>query len=88
MKKRVKWGLVAIVGAGLIGWGVYSQMPKPNEELAEADKVMANQNKGKSAKYQCYHCKATSVNRRNSDHRQPDTRRRSKPFVRDVRQNR
>ena len=49
MKKRVKWGLVAIVGAGLIGWGVYSQMPKPNEELAEADKVMANQKQGKKA---------------------------------------
>lgn len=49
MKKRVKWGLVAIVGAGLIGWGIYSQMPKPNEELAEADKVMANQKQGKKA---------------------------------------
>ena len=49
MKKRVKWGLVAIVGAGLICWGIYSQIPKPNEELAEADKVMANQKQGKKA---------------------------------------
>lgn len=40
MKKRVKWSLVALVGAGLIGWGVYSQMPQPNEELAEANQVM------------------------------------------------
>ena len=49
MKKRVKWGISAVIGAGLAGWGIYSQMPKPNEELAEADKVMTNQSKGKKA---------------------------------------
>lgn len=49
MKKRVKWSLVALVGAGLIGWGVYSQMPQPNEELAEANQVMTTQSRGKKA---------------------------------------
>ena len=49
MKKRVKWGIIAVIGAGLAGWGIYSQMPKPNEELAEANKVMTNQSKGKKA---------------------------------------
>lgn len=40
MNKKLKGGLIVVIGAGLIGWGIYSQMPKPNEELAEADKVM------------------------------------------------
>ena len=40
MDKKVKWGIVILVGAGLIGWGIYSRLPKANEELAEADKVM------------------------------------------------
>lgn len=41
MNKKLKWSVITVVGAGLIGWGVWSQMPKPNEELAEADKVMS-----------------------------------------------
>ena len=40
MDKKVKWGIVILVGAGLIGWGIYSRLPKANEELAAADKVM------------------------------------------------
>ena len=39
MDKRIKWGIIILVGAGLIGGGIYSQMPKQNEELAAADKV-------------------------------------------------
>lgn len=42
MDKRVKWGIIAVVGAGLIGGGIYSQMPKQNEELAAADKVTSS----------------------------------------------
>ena len=50
MKKRVKWSIIGVVGAGLIGWGIYSQLPKPNEELAEADKVMTSgSNRSKKA---------------------------------------
>ena len=37
MNKKLKTGLIIAIGAGLAGWGIYSQMPKPNEELAEAD---------------------------------------------------
>lgn len=40
MNKKLKWGLTIVIGAGLVGWGIYSQMPKTNEELAEADKIM------------------------------------------------
>ena len=47
MNKKLKGGLIVVIGAGLIGWGIYSQMPKPNEELAEADKVMKTDVPGK-----------------------------------------
>ena len=40
MNKKVKWGIIISIGAGLIGGGIYSQLPKENEELAAADKVM------------------------------------------------
>ena len=43
MNKRVKWGIIIVIGAGLIGGGIYSQLPKENEELAAADKVMTGQ---------------------------------------------
>ena len=41
MNKKVKWGIIIFIGAGLIGWGIYSQLPKENQELAAADKVMS-----------------------------------------------
>lgn len=47
MDKRIKWGIIIIVGAGLIGGGIYSQMPKQNAELAAADKVTQSQKGGK-----------------------------------------
>ena len=46
MNKRVKWGIIIVIGAGLIGGGIYSQLPKENEELAAADKVMTSQRSG------------------------------------------
>ena len=39
MNKKVKWGLIAFIACGLVVWGVYSQLPKLNSELAQADKV-------------------------------------------------
>ena len=47
MNKKTKWGIIILVGAGIIGGGIYSQLPKKNDELAAADKVMGgNQKKG------------------------------------------
>ena len=47
MNKKFKTGLIIVIGAGLVGWGIYTQMPKPNEELAEADKIMTRQSPAK-----------------------------------------
>ena len=38
MNKKAKWTLVGLIVAGLVGWGIYSQMPKENGELADAEK--------------------------------------------------
>lgn len=47
MNRKVKWGIIAVIGAGLVGGAVYSQLPKENEELTAADKVVAADNKSK-----------------------------------------
>ena len=47
MNKKLKTGLIIVIGAGLVGWGIYTQIPKPNEELAEADKIMTRQSPAK-----------------------------------------
>lgn len=39
MNKPTKWGLVGVIIIGLAGWGIWSQMPKENEELQLADQV-------------------------------------------------
>ena len=46
MNKKLKWGLTALILISLAAWGVYSQLPKENKELAAADKVA----KGKGGK--------------------------------------
>lgn len=45
MNKKVRWGLIAFIAIGLAGWGIYSQLPKTNEDLKAADEVS-----GKDAK--------------------------------------
>ena len=47
MNKKVKWGIIIVISAGLIGGGIYSQLPKENEDLTAADKVMTGQRGGK-----------------------------------------
>ena len=48
MNKKTKWGIIILVGAGIIGGGIYSQLPKKNDELTAADKVMSgNKKKGR-----------------------------------------
>ena len=47
MNKKVKWGIIIFIGAGLIGGGIYSQLPKENKELAAADKVMSTNRNNK-----------------------------------------
>lgn len=41
MDKRLKWSLVAVIACGLVGWGIYSQLPKVNAELEQAEKDSA-----------------------------------------------
>ena len=54
MNKKTKWGIIILVGAGIIGGGIYSQLPKKNDELAAADKVMgSNKKRGKQLVYFC-----------------------------------
>lgn len=70
MDKKVKWGIVILVGAGLIGWGIYSRLPKANEELAAADKVMTGKQinkKGSERKRQNH--KTTIADRPDSNQR-------------------
>lgn len=47
MNKKIKWSLIGFIGIGLIGWGVYSQLPKTNKDLKEADNTSKTQTKGK-----------------------------------------
>lgn len=47
MNRKVKWGIITVIGAGLIGGAIYSQLPKENEELTAADKVMDTGSKTK-----------------------------------------
>lgn len=47
MNKKIKVGLIVLIAAGLTGWGIYSQLPKENEELAAADKVTTGKKGGK-----------------------------------------
>lgn len=49
MNKKTKWGIILFVGAGIIGGGIYSQLPKENDELTAADKMMTG-NKQNSKK--------------------------------------
>ena len=53
MNKKTKWGIIILVGAGIIGGGIYSQLPKKNNELAAADKVMGGKSKKGKQIFKC-----------------------------------
>ena len=48
MNKKLKWGLVALILLSLTAWGIYSQLPKNNKELAAADKVLKGKPKSRA----------------------------------------
>ena len=64
MNKKVKWGLIAFIACGLVVWGVYSQLPKLNSELAQADKVES----GDKAKKNILNILSTSSASKNFTH--------------------
>ena len=37
MDKRIKWGIVALIGIGLIGLAIHTFVPRTNDELAEVE---------------------------------------------------
>lgn len=45
MNKKTKWGIIILISAGIIGGGIYSQLPKTNDELTAADKLAGNAQK-------------------------------------------
>lgn len=47
MNKKVKWGLITVIGLGLIGWGIYSQRPRINEELETTENAASQQSSKK-----------------------------------------
>ena len=49
MNKRVKWGIILIIGIGLSGLGIYQFTPHENEELTAAD-ALPKENKSKTLK--------------------------------------
>lgn len=49
MNKRVKWGLIIAIGAGLAGLGIYQFTPRENEELTAAD-ALPKENKQRTLK--------------------------------------
>lgn len=65
MNKKTKWGIIILIGAGIIGGGIYSQLPKTNDELAAADKVKKYPKEWKKdSERQRQSNKASTVNRR------------------------
>lgn len=64
MNKKTKWGIIILIGAGIIGGGIYSQLPKTNDELAAADKVKHPKEWEENSERQCQSHKTSTINRR------------------------
>ena len=40
MSKKLRWAIIILIGVGIVGGFVYSQIPKTNKDLEAADKIM------------------------------------------------
>ncbi len=40
MNKKLKWAIIILIGVGIVGGFVYSQIPKTNKDLEAADKIV------------------------------------------------
>ena len=49
MNKRIKWGIIILIGAGLAGLGIYQFTPHENKELTAAD-ALPKENKQRTLK--------------------------------------
>ena len=45
MDKRIKWGIVALIGIGLIGLAIHTFVPRTNDELAEVEQQKPEANR-------------------------------------------
>ena len=41
MNKKVKWGILCVIGAAIVGGVFYSQLPKTNKDLDAADRMVS-----------------------------------------------
>ena len=61
MNKKLKWGLVALILVALTVWGIYSQRPETNKELAAADNVMKSKARSKALNVNAIVAKAQTL---------------------------
>lgn len=48
MDKRIKWGIIALIGIGMVALGVHTFIPRENKELTEAETVLPKENSKKA----------------------------------------
>ena len=49
MDKKVRWGIVSVIGAAIVGGIFYSQVPKRSKELDAADKIVSTKSNTRKA---------------------------------------
>lgn len=62
MNKRIKWGIIILIGAGLAGLGIYQFTPHENEELTAAD-ALPKEKQATHIESQCTSHKTTLADR-------------------------
>ena len=48
MNKKTKWGIIALIGIGLVGMAIHAFLPKENKELAQAPQSAKASNRGRT----------------------------------------